>query len=170
MLIITAIIGLAILVIGRQLFWVAVSGIGFILGLNYATQFYQGPPHIIVLISLGVGVIGAILAYLLERAAAGLVGFLAGWYLTSSLLAFLDWNPPGVSIYISIFGGILGLILIFAIFDWSLIILSSLAGSTMIVQALQFNSRINTIIFIILLVMGITIQGVLLSQEQDEIR
>ena len=86
MFVFTALIGLAILFIGRQLFWVAVSGLCFILGLNYATQYYLGSPHLIVLISLGVGLIGAVLAYSLQRTAAGILGFLAGLRISSNYI------------------------------------------------------------------------------------
>jgi hypothetical protein len=170
MSIFTAIFGAAILLIGRQLFWVAVAGLGFILGLSYATQYYQGSPHMIILVSLGIGLIGAILAYALERAAAGLVGFLAGWYLTLSLTEFLKWDPGKFSLFFTILGGLIGVALIFVLFDWSLIILSSLAGSAMVVQSLNFTPLINTIVFIVLLVLGVVIQGIMLTQEKNDFK
>ena len=170
MIIFSSIIGLAILLIGRQLFWLAVSGLGFILGLSYATQYYQGSPHLIVLISLGVGLVGAVLAYTLQRAAAGLAGFLAGWYLTITLLDYIDWSPDGYTIILAIIGGLIGVSLIFVLFDWSLIILTSLAGASMIVQSLQYKPSINTALFIVLLILGLTIQGIMLSQEQNDFR
>jgi hypothetical protein len=165
-----AVFGSAILLIGRQLFWVAVSGLGFILGLSYATQYYQGSPHIIVLISLGVGLIGAVLAYSLQRAAAGLVGFLAGWYLTLTLINYINWDPGSYGIILTIAGGLIGVGFIAVLFDWSLILLSTMAGSAMVVQALNFKPSINTTLFILLFVFGTTIQGIMLSQENSDFR
>jgi len=170
MQIFTALFGAAILLIGRQLFWVAVSGLGFILGLSYATQYFQGSPHMIVLISLGVGLIGAILAYALERAAASLVGFLAGWYLTLSLINYIKWDPGRFAIFLTILGGLIGIALISIAFDWSLIILSSFAGSAMIVQSLNFTPAINIAVFIVLLILGVVIQGIMLTQEKNDFK
>ncbi len=168
MIIFSTIVGLAVLVIGRQLFWVAVSGLGFIIGLTYTTQYLQGSPYLIVLISLGVGLIGAILAYTLEKAAAGLVGFLAGWYLMIILFDNISWNPGQSLIVFQIIGGLIGVGLIMVIFDWSLIILSSLAGATMIVQSMQFKPSINLTVFLVLLALGLTIQGIMWMQEQND--
>ena len=117
MLIVTTIVGLAVLLIGRQLFWVAVAGLGFIIGLTYTSQYFQGSPYLILLISLGVGVVGAFLAYSLERAAAGLVGFLAGWYLMIQFLDIISWNPSRGIIIFQVIGGFIGLGLILVFFD-----------------------------------------------------
>jgi len=168
MLIFSTIVGLAVLVIGRQLFWVAVSGLGFIIGLTYTSQYLQGSPYLIVLISLGVGLIGAILAYALEKAAAGLVGFLAGWYLIQILLVNISWDPGDSAIIFQIIGGLIGLVLIMVVFDWSLIILSSLAGATMIVQSIQFQPSVKFTVFLVLLILGLSIQGIMWMQEQND--
>ena len=127
MLIVTALIGLTILLIGRQLFWVAVAGLGFIIGLSYATQYFQGTPQMILFISLGIGALGALLAYVLQRTAALLVGFLAGWYLTITLIESMDWNLD-YSYILAIIGGLIGVGMVSVLFDWSLIFLSSLTG------------------------------------------
>jgi hypothetical protein len=170
MLIFSTLVGFAVLLLGRQLFWVAVAGLGFILGLNYATQYYQGSPEMLVLISLGAGLVGAILAYALQRTAAGLVGFLGGWYLTITLINSTNSNLGEYSVILALIGGLIGLSLISILFDWGLILLSSLAGTTMIVQSIQFNTTTNTIIFIILFTLGVVIQGILLSQEKSNFR
>ena len=90
MLILSVLVGFAVLIMGRQLFWVSVAGLGFLLGINYAAQYFQSSAEMILLVSLGVGFVGAILAYTLQRAAAGLIGFLAGWYLSLILMARVD--------------------------------------------------------------------------------
>jgi hypothetical protein len=170
MLIFSTMVGFAVLILGRQLFWVAVAGLGFIMGLNYATQYYQGSPEMLVLISLGAGVVSALIAYALQRTAAGLVGFLAGWYLTNTLINSTNFNLGEYSIILTLVGGLIGISLISVFFDWSLILLSSLAGTTMIVQSIQFNAPINTAVFILLLILGVIIQGILLSQEKKGFR
>jgi hypothetical protein len=169
MLIVTALIGLSILLIGRQLFWVAVAGLGFILGLSYATQYFQGTPQMILLISLGVGAFGALVAYVLQRTAALLVGFLAGWYLTVTLMESIDLNWD-YSFILAIIGGLIGISMVSLLFDWSLILLSSLTGASLITQSLHFSPFINRGLFVVFLILGVAVQGILLSQEQNEYR
>ena len=169
MLIFTVMIGLAMLLIGRQLFWVAIAGLGFILGMSYISQYYQGSPQTILLISLGIGVIGAILAYALQRAAASLLGFMAGWYLTVSLINYLDFNTDLTIIFAAI-GGLFGIGLVYILFDWSLILLSTLSGAALITQSINYGSAVKIGIFVVLMLLGISIQGFMLMQEGEEYR
>jgi hypothetical protein len=159
-------IGFAVLIMGRQMFWVFVSGVGFVLGMLYGTQFYQGPPQYILFIGIGIGILGAILAYFLQRAAAGLAGFLAGWYLVAILIRILDIDIGQFTIILPAVGGFIGALLIATIFDWSLIVLSSLSGATIITQSLQLRPQITNVLFIIMLILGITVQAIFYSQEE----
>ena len=170
MLILSAMIGFVVLVIGRQLFWLTVAGLGFLIGMTYATQYFQYSSEIILLISLGAGLLGAILAYTLQRAAAGLVGFLAGWYLSIILMGMLRWNPAEYSIIISIIAGAIGIVLISFLFDWSLIFITSLAGATIVTQSLHFSSNINTILFVILFLLGFIIQSIVFVYENKDFK
>jgi len=165
MIIFRAMIGFSVLVMGRQLFWVFVAGVGFVLGMFYGTQFYQGPTQYILFIAIGVGILGALLAYFLQRAAAGLAGFLAGWYLVAILLRILDFDIGQFTIILPAVGGFIGALFIAVVFDWSLIILSSLTGATIITQSIQLRPQINNILFFILIILGITVQAILYSQE-----
>ena len=81
--VILILIGLAILVLGRQFFWIFVSGIGFVAGLVIAQNYLENQPIWFVFgFAALLGIIGVLLAYTLERLAAGAAGFVAGWYLT----------------------------------------------------------------------------------------
>ena len=170
MLIFSALIGFTLLILGRQVFWVTVAGLGFVLGLNYATQYFQGSTEIILLVSLGAGIAGAILAYVLQRAAAGLIGFLAGWYLTTILLNQISFNLGQYYIIFTTIGGLMGVGLISLLFDWSLILLSSLAGASIITQSIQIRPSLNTAIFIILFLLGLTIQGLMFANERSDFK
>ncbi|KPL06174.1 hypothetical protein AMJ86_09615 [bacterium SM23_57] len=170
MLVFNALIGFSILILGRQLFWVTIAGLGFVLGMNYATQFFQGTPETILMISLAAGIVGAILGYALQRAAAGLVGFLAGWYLTTMLLNTINLNIGQYSIFLTILGGLIGIGLISLLFDWSLILLSTLAGSAIITQSIPFTPQTQIAIFIILFVLGFIIQAILFINEKSDFK
>ncbi len=166
MLIFSALVGFALLIMGRQLFWVTVAGLGFLLGINYANQFFHGSAEMILLISLGVGFLGAILAYTLQRAAAGLAGFLAGWYLSMILIARLNLGLGADTTILTIIGGILGVVLVSILLDWSLILLSCLTGTVVISQSLNFNQDISLIISIILFILGFAIQAFIFLNEK----
>jgi hypothetical protein len=168
MLILSAFVGFAILILGRQLFWVSVAGLGFILGMNYSVQYFQGSPEIILITSLAAGIVGAILGYALQRAAAGLIGFLAGWYLTTLLLNTIDLNIGEYAIILIVLGGLIGVGLISLLFDWSLILLSSLAGAAII--TMSFQSQYRILVFIILSALGLIIQGILYLNEKSDFR
>jgi hypothetical protein len=167
MIIFTVMIGLALLLIGRQLFWIAIAGLGFIFGMNYASQFIQTSPEATILISLGIGAVGAVIGYTLQRAAAVLLGFLAGWFLTVSLINYLHFDIDFI-IILAALGGVIGIGLVSLIFDWSLIILSTLSGAALITQSIQYAPQIKLGVFAALVILGLTIQGFALIQEGSE--
>jgi hypothetical protein len=76
MLVARSIVGAALLVFGRKLFWLFVAGIGFIAGLNVATSYLKGSPQwLILLLALVAGLIGALLAVFAQSIAIGIAGF-----------------------------------------------------------------------------------------------
>jgi hypothetical protein len=59
---------------------------------------------------------------------------------------------------IILIGGIIGIILMYIIFEWALIILSSLAGTILIVEGFKLIGLIATIVGIFLFAAGIFFQ------------
>ena len=55
---------------------------------------------------------------------------------------------------------LLGLILLFFIFDWALIFISALAGASMIIQALSLNPGMEIGLYLALVIFGLVIQTV----------
>jgi hypothetical protein len=170
MLILSALVGFAVLIMGRQLFWVSVAGLGFLLGMNYATNYFQGSVEMILLVSMGLGIMGAILAYTLQRAAAGLIGFLAGWYISLALIPRVGVGLTEYSTMLSLIAGILGVVLISIALDWSLIILSCLTGTIVISQSLTFSSNVNLAVSIILFILGFAIQAFIYTNEKNQFK
>ena len=106
--------------------------------------------------------LGALLALFLQKVAIVLAGFAVGGYLTMVLAAPLLGGTgiqyPGAWLCFLI-GGILGAILLFAFFNWALIILSSMHGAQLILRSLVPPHRYFTILFALLAVTGIVIQA-----------
>jgi hypothetical protein len=92
------VVGIALLTLGRKLFWLFVGVAGFVLGFGLATQFLRGQPDWIVLvIALVAGLVGVLLALFLQRLAVGVAGFIAGGYILINLLNALGWQTGEVS-------------------------------------------------------------------------
>ena len=148
--------GLALLILGRRLFWLALAALGFVAGMTYARDLLPGQSEgTALLIGLAAGVIGALLAVFLQKIAIGAAGFLAGGYLVLGLFRLIDAEPSALGFVV---GGVVGLILIYPLFDWGLIILSSLAGALILVQTLDAARAVSAIVFGVAFIFGLVIQ------------
>jgi hypothetical protein len=164
--IVSLILGGALLVAGRKLFWLFVGVAGFVTGLQLATRFSQGSDVLAILIGLGVGVLFALLAIFLQTIAIGAAGFFAGGYVLTVLAGMLGNNGGTFSLIVYIIGGILGVILVIFLFDWALITLSSLAGASLVIQAFFPRGATGGVLFIILFLAGVLFQGSILRRER----
>ena len=164
--VISLILGIALLVAGRKLFWLFVGAAGFVTGIQLATQFWQGPEGLIIIIGLVVGVIFALLAIFVQRIAIAIAGFFAGGYILTALALMLGLDTGALVWVIYVIGGIIGVILVSFLFDWAIITLSSLAGASLITQALLLPSGSGGVIFIVLVVVGVVIQGSMMQREK----
>jgi hypothetical protein len=76
-----------------------------------------------------------------------------------------DWSDYVFVAALAI-GGIIAVLLVVFLFDWGLIVLSSLAGASLIGQALLMFAGIAGVIFLALVIVGVVIQGFTLQQER----
>jgi len=160
-LVLTILIGLAILLFGRQLFWLFVGVAGFVLGVALAPIFLPGQDQLIVLIvGLIFGLVGAFLVVVIQEIAIAVAGFIFGAYALSVLLNLFNLNPNQIIlIIILIIGGIFGAALVLMIFDPALIGLSSLAGASIVTNAINLEQPLfNLGLFLALLILGIGVQ------------
>ena len=153
-------IGAALLLFGRKLFWLFVGGIGFVVGFDFASGMLPGQPQWMILaIAICVGLIGAVVSIFLQRIVVGIAGFFAGGYFLSAVaVATLHNNPQSVQWIAFVVGGIVGAILTMALLDPALILLSSLAGATAISQHVPLDQASKGILFIVLIVVGLIAQ------------
>ncbi len=167
MMLLRILAGIGLLTMGQRLFWLFVGLIGFMSGIHLASHFFPGQPGwMIVAIALMVGVLGALLALLLQWLAVGLAGFLAGAYIVVSVLHVAGWGTR-MDWLLSLIGGIIGTILIIVLFDWALIILSSLAGAGVITETFHVDHWVKTLLFISLLTAGVVVQSGLMKRRRS---
>ena len=167
LLLLTTFIGFAVLVMGRQILWIFIAGLSFALGLLLTSQFYNAQfEWEVILISSIIAVVGALLAYTVQRLAAGIAGFATGWLLSVVIIGYLNLNLGQIESLIPfIFGIICGALLLF-FFDWGVIIASSLAGSAIIVSGISLTRNLELILLIMLTLVGIAIQTIWFLQEK----
>jgi hypothetical protein len=161
-------IGILMVTLGRRLFWLFVGGVGFVAGLQIAHMFFVSQPYWVGwAMALVCGVIGTLLALFFQTIAIGLGGFAAG----STISAYVAVAMGVAAVpWISLIGGILGTILMYLVFDWALIGLSSVAGAMLIVHSLNWNPRLATILFIVLIASGIWFQTALWHKQKPNVK
>ena len=132
------ILGISVLLLGRRLFWLFVGVVGFIAGALLAELLFRGNSGWVVFMFAAVsGVLGALVAVLLQRLSIAVSGFLAGGYVSVVILHHPGWGTDVHSWIPFLVGGILGALLLSIIFDPALIVLSSLIGAVLIVKPLH---------------------------------
>lgn len=158
--IISLLVGIALLLFGRRLFWLFVAALGFAVGLQLAPYLMQNPPLWLSLaVSLVLGLVGALLAFLLQKLAIGVAGFLVGGRIAVAVVAaFMVQHAQYYGITFVI-GGILGAILLLLLFDWALIIFSSIEGARLIASSVHLPSTGLTILVVVLTIFGIIVQA-----------
>jgi hypothetical protein len=161
------ILGFAVLVMGRHIFWVFIAGLGFAVGLYFTSQYYSTLPEWqILLISSIVAALGALLANTVQRLSAGIAGFATGWYLTILLLGYFNPNLGQIEILLPYIAGIISGGLLMAFFDWGVIIASSLAGSAIIVSGMSLARNVELILLIMFALLGMAIQAIWFMQDR----
>ena len=158
--IISALIGVVILLFGRRLFWLCVAAVGFAAGVELAPHFVHEPSTLVLLtVAIVLGFIGALLALFLQKIAIAIAGLLAGGKLAIALaVTFLVHSEQYYWITFLI-GGIIGAILLLVLFDWALIALSSVVGAYLIQHTIVLPQTGATILFVGLAVVGIVVQA-----------
>jgi hypothetical protein len=154
------ILGVALLFYGHRIFWLFVGVLGFQNGLTFFQQTVGIQGDLGFILAIATGIVAGLLAIFLKRIAIGLAGLLAGASLASVLAAQI---PPDFSWIVILGGAILGVVVLIALFDWALIILSALVGAGMIVEASAGPITGATLVFILLVLVGIGVQAKLLS-------
>jgi hypothetical protein len=158
--IVGALIGVVILFFGRKLFWLCVAAVGFAAGVEIAPHLVHEPSPLLALtVAIVLGLIGALLALFLQKVAIAVLGFLAGGKLAGAIAAAFLVHYGQHSTIVFLVGGIVGAILLLVLFDWALIVVSSLIGAHLIQSAVVLPATGSTIVFLGLAVVGIIVQA-----------
>ena len=163
---VTLVVGLAVLLFGRRLFWLFVGAAGFAVGLHVApAAFPNGPEWLVVVAALVLGIVGAVLAIMLQWLAVGLGGFAAGVH--GALAAATALGLDGPWLWAGVFAaGIVVAALVLWLWDPVLILLSALIGAALLTPLIPLPPVARPWIFLGLAVVGIAVQVSVLAPPE----
>jgi hypothetical protein len=151
--------GIALLAAGRRLFWLAVATLGFLAGLwaieSWASELAQPTG---LLLALGAGIAGLLLALLVQKVAVVVGGFLLGLAVLSRLLPAVGidlgpWQPVAVVV-----GAVLVAVLALALFALALTLLTAGAGAALVVEGAQVHGALGSMLLLVLWALGAVVQ------------
>jgi len=152
-------VGAGLLLAGRRLFWLFVGGAGFLAGFALAQEYLpQQSENMQLLLAVGLGLAGAALAYLAQKVALSIGGFLAGGFLGVTLVRDLLGTTEPVPEALFLVAGVAGLILVHVVFDWALVLLSSVAGAYVISQLFAPSDTAHLVFVAVLSAVGVAVQ------------
>ncbi len=150
--------GAVLLLFGRRLYWLALAGLGFLLGLVLAPKYFEVSGEIELVVALLAGVAGALFAVLAQKLAVALAGFGLGaviaYYLAlpyAESLAYQIW-------WVALLGAVLGLCFAAFLFQAALVATSVIVGAMLVTRGLYLDRDQEIWVFLVLAVVGLVVQ------------
>jgi uncharacterized membrane protein YuzA (DUF378 family) len=166
MAIATALIGAVVLLFGRQVNWLFVGVIGFLLGANLAGMILGEESTLTIAFSAITGLTGMLMAVFMQKLALDAAGFLASGYALAGLLNFAGIDVGELTWLVFLIGGVIGALLVLTWSNWALIILSSLTAAHLIIGAFDLTPPLDKLAYIGLILLGIAVQSAMLQRDQ----
>jgi hypothetical protein len=159
--------GATLLLFGRKLYWFVIAAAGFAVGSIIGHEVFPPEPEwVMIAAPILVGIVAALLSVFLQKLALRLAGMITGGFLGYTIAAMFIAKPwPLLALLI---GCILGFWSVMILFDWALVILSSLSGTALIVQRVPLERDPQLILAVVLLILGIAIQGSLQRKQAPQ--
>ncbi|MFO7715196.1 hypothetical protein [Desulfosarcina sp.] len=156
--------GALLLVLGWKLFWLFVGVVGFAAGLQAAKLVFDPQPFwMLWAAGLICGGIGAIMALFFQRLAIGIGGFIAGSTIAFHLMLVAGYDA---GVLVVLIGGVAGAVALYLLFDWALILLSSVVGTTLIIEAAGRQAPYAPVLYALLIAAGVIFQASLLIKSR----
>ena len=159
-------LGIGLVLAGRRLFWLFVGAIGFMLGLELASRIAFRSQWTLMLVALVLGILFSLLAVFVETVAIGIAGLVGGGLGLMRLAVLLGLDAPLARTLAFVTGAILGAALIVWLFNWALIVISSLAGASMVSSGLFLTDGQRPLVYAALIVIGVLVQAIAMGRER----
>jgi len=153
-------LGIILLLAGRKLYWLTIGVLGFLAGMFFAMRFIPAhPAWMTYVIGAGSGILGAIAAVVIQRIAIAALGFLAGGFLLANVFEEFHWMQHDAFLFPFLVGGVIGALILFYVFEWALIVSSSIGGGFLVARELHVSPPNQIIAIAGLAVIGVLIQA-----------
>jgi hypothetical protein len=157
-------LGLLLLFRGRKLYWLALGGAGFFLGLGVAGRLFPTTTTGLELeFAFLLGIAGAFLAVLAQRMAVNIGGFVlggAGGLWCAHLLSPMFKFPHEISVWIlAAVGAVAGVYLASALFEVALVTLTTLIGAALIASRCPLEPPQDSWLLLVLALVGLLAQS-----------
>jgi hypothetical protein len=158
-------VAVSLLMLGRRLYWLFVAGVGFVVVMDLAREYLDlGEGWATLALAIGAGIIGGLLAVFLQKLAVAIAGFAAAAYVAGVIADGIGQSGQTVSVVILVVG-VLGAVFASFLFDGALILMSSLAGAVLLVDAFDLRDQAALAVMAIVAVAGIVIQSNMLHRD-----
>jgi len=111
------------------------------------------------------GLLGALMAAILQKFAVAVAGFAAGGYIVYYLLQVVIQDGGQVQWLAILAGALIGAVLAGSMFDWALILITAASGATLVSQGLNLSMPLSAVVLLGLFVFSMVAQGNLRAKE-----
>ncbi|MCB2209856.1 hypothetical protein KQH62_03075 [bacterium] len=166
---IAIVIGFLSLFFGRKFYWIFVAVAGFLLGLLFGPLLFANlDPAWIPWLTIILGGVFAVLAVALNKFMISLGGAIV---LASVVYTLVQANlQQWAVVALAVIGAVIGFIVGWLVFEWALMIFSSLAGASLVTSGvaslIPSIAKFDLIIFLALFLIGLIYQIVVWSRER----
>ena len=163
--ILRVVLGSVVLLAGRNIFWLFIAALGFLLGIDVASTWQAGQSTTVVLATgLWAGFIGAVLAVIFERVGFALAGFYAAAFLVLAYAGKLGVGSVNPVILLMV--GLVGAVVAGLLTDWAIILLSAVAGAAAILSVFPLQPVVDGVALLVLAAIGVVVQGTTLTRRR----
>lgn len=152
-------VGAVLLLWGRRLYWLALGGLGFVIGLGLARQYLNVDAGVELIVAVVAGLAGAFLAVVAQKIAVTIGGFGIGAVLAYSLASPWKADLDTGIWWIAFLGAVVGVCFSAFLFEAALIVVSSLVGALLITQGLYLTDVQESWGILVLLAVGVLAQS-----------
>ncbi len=161
-------VAVALLMLGRRLYWLFVAGVGSVVVMGLATEYLETSEQWMTLaLAIVAGIVGALFAIFLQKLAVALAGFAAAAYFAREMVGHLGFNEQ-IELVVALVAGVLGAVFASVLFDWALILLSSMAGAVLLVDTFHLEDTAALVVIVVVATAGVSIQANMLHRDKGK--
>ena len=150
--------GLLLLLLGRQLYTALLGLLGFFVGYAVLSDLVALPSDMRLLVSVGIGVVSALLAFIVRKVAVAVAGAMLGAGAALWAAGFYGLQSEVLWWVVTAAAALLGAWLLRQVFETALIVVSSFVGALLIMAAVGLEGMPAHAGVAVLIVAGVAFQ------------